>query len=276
MVSRIARGKRPQIVAELNGFSFELLVDPRPELDGFNCDAAVDVLPLDRRARAIAVCEEAGIPERLQRGVLSVICKLVEYQRVGTEVRTIKQDVDDLQQAVQMARDLVAKIDQLPANLKMALLVACREVVDEKWPEEWQRKYDEGCGLLTPVGLLAEGAEALVQAYDGAGATGGGRRPVLDHHGWHILDIWKVVESAGLTPGRGAFLKFCDGLFEVAGIPSKAEGAVKYFQANLMFVLPGHGDTDATMRMLDRLYPESSELSSDQKAGKNPARKRPK
>jgi len=269
-VKRKKSAGRPEVVADVNGFELTCLVDPRPELSGFDPTGAVASLRSEGRQKVRAICDELGLSAGGEDRLLRVVCELIE-RRKGEKApfaRTAKEHAEEMEDIARLARQLADRVDRLPDNLKMILMVSCQQLVDECLPEDWQLRYQEGCGLVAPMEILWGGADRAVAAF-GENLKGGGRKPVLDHHGWHVLDIWRAVENQDINPVRGSFLKLCDVIFDVAGFPSKAEGAVRYFIENLSFEVPE--SLDATMRMLDRI--QAVDESATKKQRKNPPQK---
>lgn len=270
VVKRKRTGGRPDVVAEVDDFELSLLVDPRSSLVGFDAEAALSSMSEIDRQKVETICGQLGISVDGRDRVLRVLCELIERKKNASvhDVRTVKNDRDDLAEIAGLAHQLAVKVSDLPDNLKMILMVSCQQLVDECLPHDWQLRYRNGCGLVAPMEVLHSGAERAVGAF-GDVVNGGGRKPVLDHHGWHILDIWRAVEGEGLEPARGQFLQLCNAVFDAAGFPSGAEGAVRYFMKHLAYVIPD--SVEATMSMLDRISEVDKSQAKTQR--KNPASK---
>lgn len=270
VMKRKGTGGRPDVVAELDGFELSFSVDPRPPLVDFDMEAALSSLGEIDRQKVAVICRRLGVSVEGCNRVLRVLCELIERKKdAGAQVvRTLKNDADDLAEIAKLSRQLADKVSHLPDNLQMILMVSCQQLVDECLSNDWQLRYQDGCGLVAPMEILHRGAERAIGAF-GNSVKSGGRRPVLDHHGWHILDIWRAVEDEDLEPARGQFLQLCNVVFDVAGFPSGAEGAVRYFMQNLAYVIPD--SVEATARMLDRISKVDKSQAKTQR--KNPASK---
>lgn len=62
------------------------------------------------------------------------------------------------------------------------------------------------------------------------GASKLGRRALLGDYSISIGDLWKMVDGQGFVLGRNNnFHKLCDAVFLAAGVPAKAEGALRRY-----------------------------------------------
>ncbi len=62
-----------------------------------------------------------------------------------------------------------------------------------------------------------------------------GRKNVLGSYAGFIAGIAVALKDSSIEIGRGgAFEKICDAVFEAAGVPAKAEGAIRYFTQNML------------------------------------------
>lgn len=273
MLRKIVSGNsRPQVVVEelvghLGPVQLGFLVDPRPDLKDFDMEKTMSNIRNGALDRLGEIFEKLHLHNEARQRVLRVVCELIERRRSGQhrEVRTLKDDYESVKKVSELSRQLCEAIEGLPDNVKLIFVASCGIYVDGSWSEDFQDKYKNSVGFVAMLDAITGGANLALAAFPSE-MPAGGRKPMLDHHGWHVLDIWRAVEDVGLSPGRGSFLELCDAVFDAADIPSGAEGAVKYFMKHLAFVLPQ--SVEATGRMLDRL--QKADFSAKKGSRKNP------
>lgn len=197
-------------------------------------DQAVQSLAPERKEKVVAACREAKLPVGAEKALLwQTVCLMGvesdDRHRVMTPAELDKALVE-----VQNCADML--LDALGAlGLNSYLVHSFGRMVANELPE--LERLILGETPPTPSTLQIEILKIAVQRLRQTRPVmgGGGRRKVLPLYADIVAAIWENIRDCGLSAGRGGeFERLCDAVFEAAGVPAKAEGAIRYFTKNLL------------------------------------------
>lgn len=189
------------------------------------------------RRRAEELCESYGFSDAVRLKVMSCVLCLVEFeQQLKEKIATPGEKRKDLERAASLADELAALLkkieppllDHLAEGVKFRMLqtaIAVGAVASDGPVVPVRREMLRSEDLKR----LAVDARLLIEDLPTDGKKGG-RRPVLPGYAEQVKHLWLAVQSAGIKAGRGGeFERLCNEVFSIAGVPSSAEGAVRYF-----------------------------------------------
>lgn len=194
--------------------------------------ALKDLSPEKRQAIA-SLCAVHNLSQKSEIQILWAHCELAEFQELrGASAKTPKERAEALLAVASSSRALYEAIAELSLRDSFDLHLLSNTLA-EGWPLDTPEK-----SIPVPTAMQLETVGRIAQAMASevtAGAGASGRRPTLPRYAAHVGQIWRAVRDAGISPGRGGeFEKLCDEIFSLAGVPSKAEGAVRYFNEKLL------------------------------------------
>ena len=201
------------------------------ELDRYK-GQLIELIDPQRRDYVIGACREIGLPQDVQSNVLYRLCCLIEFEQKGKgSIKTARERSADLEMVESLALELADVLRELNGGDGTRLLLQAQEL-KKTWCEE-----ERGAFPALPHGrnliVLGEAARLLRQTRPKG--ESGGRPRLLEAYALEVESLWHAVKSTGIKPGRGGdFERLCDVVFEAAGVPAKAEGAIRYFTKNLL------------------------------------------
>jgi hypothetical protein len=126
------------------------------------------------------------------------------------KIPTIKQRINAIKKAVDISNKLLLALDAIDVVDASGTLFKARIRFDV----ELERMQN---GLHKVLGSLEVESKS-------------GRRPLLDEYSMFIGFLWDDVKARDFSPGRNNnFHKLCDAVFLAAGVPAKAEGALRRY-----------------------------------------------
>lgn len=195
----------------------------------------VEHLDADRRNTLIATCRDMGLSD----------AAIEDVEKAARLLRNFEIYSKPSIKTPAALRDSLKKIETLSHDLRFAISEA------GSLDKVEMHEYMEECGIpgglpwpaLVPVhGIvdylamvleLLEDAASTVQRQSSHAVTKGGRRRLLHHYFQYLEWVWESVKDEGFVVGRnGKFERLCDAVFVAAGVPSSAEGAVRFFVEN--------------------------------------------
>lgn len=197
-------------------------------------DDEINALDSGTRDKVVSACREANIPPEADRELLWQTVLLMAVQTEGRHRVKTPAERDKALAEVQACAGLLLDALRALGQENFYVDASGREVAKEL-PE--LERLMLGQTRPTPSILQIEILQSAVQRVrqtQTEKGSGGGRRKVLLLYA-HIIDgIWDATKDHGLKVGRGGpFERLCKAVFDAAGVPSGAEGAVRYFKENL-------------------------------------------
>ena len=195
--------------------------------------SAISALQPEKRQRVAKLCSERGLSKAAEIRILHAICELANLRLDrGLSVRTPKESAAALLAVAKSAHDLFLAISNLSLRDAMSLQMETGHLA-KGWPADFSERY-----VPVPTPAQLEAVERVAQSLAdeiSARSAAGGRRPTLERYAAHIGQVWRAVDGYCVQPGRGGdFERLCDAVFELSGIPSKAEGAVRHFKEHIL------------------------------------------
>jgi hypothetical protein len=192
----------------------------------------VEHLNTDKRTALVAVCREMGLSN-------SAIQSVEESARLLREFELYEKPSTPTKKAL---RDSVKRIATLSSELRCAIgktatldKVEMHQYMDKNclreglpWPSHVPIR-----GIVEYLGIalerLEEAALEVQKKHLMQGVTSG-RRSFMHRYYDHLEMVWESVKDEGFSVGRGGkFERLCEAVFQAAGVPSSAEGAVRFF-----------------------------------------------
>jgi hypothetical protein len=195
----------------------------------------IEPLESSRREDLVKFCLNMGLSESACEGIEQSARLLREFELYEKkQTPTSKEQLENLNNIA----DLSKKLQHAIASTTTIGKIYLHGRMEEKplnsgmfWPEVVPLSGIPGYLqiALNCMELAAlEGAE-----YFSSRLQKSGRKSVLGSYFAHIEWVWYSVKSEGIPLGRnGKFEKICNAVFQAAGVPASAEGAVRYFVEN--------------------------------------------
>lgn len=195
----------------------------------------IEPLVPERRAELLKFCNNIGLSESSSEGVEQAARLLREFELYEKpKIPTTKERIDNLVEIAKYSRELQRLLAMTTAieNVYLHGIMEKNLPSDNlPWPE------------VVPLSGLPKYLEFALNRLELAASSGvdffsekfnkNGRKSTLSHYYLYINWIWSSVEGDGITLGRnGKFEKICNAVFEAAGVPAGAEGAVRFFIKN--------------------------------------------
>ena len=222
-------------IASLEKFSADLQQSLKKSREHLN--AQIEGMDPTVRRRAEELCESYGFSDAVRLEVMSCVLCLVEFeQQLKAKIATPGEKRKDLERVASLADELAVllkkieppRLDYLAERVNFRMLQAA--IAIGAVATDGQAAPVRGEMLRSDeLKKLAVDARLLIEDLPTDGKRGG-RRPVLPGYAEQVKHVWLAVQSAGIKAGRGGeFERLCDEIFIIAGVPSSAEGAVRYF-----------------------------------------------
>lgn len=237
--------------------------------------ASIGEMPTDKRRAVSDLCAKFEIKGLSEVRILAVVSELVDFKRTREVVaRTPKERAADLLAVADASRSLFDAIAKLSLRDSFNLHVGANDIA-KTWPKAAPER-----AIPTPTAAQLETIGVVAQVLAGrmaSNAPPGGSRPTREVHAANIAQIWRAFRDSGAKPrrGSGGFEGFCNELFELAGVPSAARGAIKLFNEKFLPTLQqGSGVGEAFEAALEASMQELKEKIEADERRKNPAAKR--
>ena len=234
---------------------------------------AIAELSPEKRRAVSELCTSLGMPRSTEVRILVVLCELIDFKRARVVVaRTPKERVNDLMDVAAASRSLFDAIAKLSLRDSFNLHMGAMEKT-RSWPENAPEKNipTPTAAQLETVGVVAQFLAASIADK----SAPGGSRPTLEIHAAAIAQIWRAVCKSGMKPGGGGpFERLCNAIFQLAGVPSAAQGAIKLFKKKFLPTLQRGGVVGAAFEAaLDAAISELMDKTNAKNCWNNPATK---
>ena len=191
----------------------------------------IELIDPQKREFLESVCREIGLPKATQSVVLVRLFCLTDFERHKGYIKTARERSADLELVERLAIELEEALNELDGGDGFRLSLQTQEL-KKTWCEEEHRGFPS---LPRGLNLIALGEAARLLRQARPTGKSGGRPPLLKAYASEVKCLWDAVADTGMKPGRGGdFERLCDAVFEAAGVPAKAEGAIRYFTKNLL------------------------------------------
>ena len=192
----------------------------------------IELMDPQRRDQVIGACRQMGLPKDVQTDVLYRLCCLIEFEQKGKgSIKTARERSADLEMVESLSLELADVLRELDGGDGVRLFLQAQEL-KKTWCEEERGAFPSPPGRRNLI-VLGEAARLLRQTRPKG--ESGGRLPLLKEYAMEVERLWDAVSKTGMKPGRGGdFERLCNAVFEAAGVPAKAEGAIRYFTKNLL------------------------------------------
>lgn len=196
-------------------------------------ELAIAALPSDVRRSVEDACTQAGLLHDGTFEVLLTTAHLIDFERNGRQkVLSVAQRFENIKRLNEAARNLREAIGALSTDDMLDIGHAAYDC--ESGPgvlPEIRGKLIDRALSEAPLAMLVQVSQQILnERSQDAGKSG--RRPLLSKYAYFVLCLAETFSQEGLAVGRGgAFERLCNVVFEVAGVRSTPEGAIRYYLA---------------------------------------------
>lgn len=192
--------------------------------------------PLDpaRRAALVKFCHDIKLSESAIEGVEQAARMLREFELYEKPtIPTAKEQIDNLKNIAELSEKLQRAIESTSGVGKVYLHGYMEKNTPPKisLPEIIPASGLAGY-MIIALSSLESAALNSVDVFS-TRLKQRGRKSVMGYYYAHIHWVWISVVVDGISLGRnGKFEKICNAVFQAAGVPASAEGAVRFYVEN--------------------------------------------
>lgn len=183
-----------------------------------SADWRADLISHDKAAELKKFCVALNVADDSYEDFYHTAALLAGYELEKQDTPTNKARVDYLKNAFNLSDELSKAIDKIYFEDRIEV-GPLRGIFHEKF------------NLLNVLDDFKSDLNKRIEVLESQGVRG--RRKTLDEHALFISFLWERAEPLGFVLGRNNdFHRLCDAVFQAAGVPAKAEGALRYFIEN--------------------------------------------
>ena len=191
----------------------------------------VEPLQSERSQKLLYFCKSLKLPENDARWVELTARMVRDFELIKSSLPTPKARLENLKNILKFSLTLSEAIEQVDIHDLLKLMEEMAAVpADIMSAAESQRnKYGPAAGVGVEARRLSIALKTFLAKQPEV--KKGGRAPMVHHYVRFIEDDLEPVDyEAGITLGRGGkFEELCTAVFEAAGVPAGAEGALRAY-----------------------------------------------
>lgn len=199
--------------------------------EGLTLFELIEPLQSERSKKLFDFCKSLELPEDDARWVELTARMLRDFESIKSSLPTPKARLENLKNILKLSLALSEAIERVDTHdlLKLIEEMAAAPADMMSAAESRRNKYGPAAGVGVEARRLSIALKTFLAKQPEV--KKGGRAPMVHHYVRFIEDdLEPVAYEAGITLGRGGkFEELCTAVFDAAGVPAGAEGALRAY-----------------------------------------------